>query len=293
MSTDKMSTDKMSFNKRIMMVKKTTFEGVTSSKELDSIASTKKQGYYSLKTIFTYLYPALDEYNLDLDLEIMPDKIIGNWYDCLSDKERKVNVDFTELREKMSQVKKLPLMANEVQSDGAEKSYTRRYAYTIVLGLNATDEIENIPNNHSNNNFNSTVDNNKNIGPGGQKYITTDTNKKVSEKQLKRMFAISQKTLLTDEEIKADIKERYNYNSRNDFRKKQYDEYCSYLENLITATDLNKLNQLMESKGKTEEDLNFILEKSGLKGIAYLNKQGLKYLTDRLNKLPDVEGLPI
>jgi hypothetical protein len=136
-------------------------------------------------------------------------------------------------------------------------------------------------------------DNNKNIGPGGQKYITTDTNKKVSEKQLQRMFAISQKTLLTDEEIKADIKERYNYNSRNDFKKNQYDEYVDYLETLITKNEEISLRKLMSNKGKTDEDLNFVLQKANLKGIGYLTKKDLKDLTERLNKLPDVEGLPI
>lgn len=229
-----MKNNEMNFNKRVMLVKKEVFEGITSSNELDSIASTKKQGYYSLNTILKYLYPVLEKYEVDLDLEIYSGQIIGHWYDCISDKERQVNVDFSELREKMSQIKKLPMMANEVQSDGAEKSYTRRYAYTSILGLNATDEIENNNSNnynYSNNSYNNKKQYKTDIPGQGTKVVTENkTIKKVSQAQLKRLFAIMNQSGQTDDTVKAFIKKKFNKDSRNDLSQEEYKYLCDRLE---------------------------------------------------------------
>jgi hypothetical protein len=132
--------NKLSFNKRISLVKKEVFEGVTSSGELDNIKGSNTTGFYSLSTIDKYLHPCLDKYDLDLDLWIEKTKIVGIWYDCESDKTREVIVDFSRIEN----IGKLQLMANEVMSEGAVKSYTRRYALTSILMLPSTDLIENM-----------------------------------------------------------------------------------------------------------------------------------------------------
>jgi hypothetical protein len=225
-----MKNTEMSFNKRIVMVKKEVFEGVTSSNELDSIAGTKKQGYYSLNTIFKFLYPALEKYDVDLDLDIAESQIIGNWYDCLSDKQRTTIVDFSDMVEKIKDIRKLPLMANEVQSDGAVKSYTRRYALTNILGLNATDEIETqkitTPATNQNKTYKSEV-------PGKGEVIVTETKselRKVSQPQLKRLYAIMKQTGQTDETIKVFIKKKFNIESKKDLNQNQYKYLCDRLE---------------------------------------------------------------
>jgi hypothetical protein len=138
-----MSDKKINFNKRISMVKRETFKSITGDGELGSIAGTKKQGYYSLKSIFLHSNPFLDKYDLDIDLEIGKDNVQYTWIDCAddSDKVRKGVIDFSVI----VGLKKLQLMANDVQSDGGVKSYIRRYALNIILNLPSTDVIDTDP----------------------------------------------------------------------------------------------------------------------------------------------------
>ena len=132
-------TKELSFNKRIFLTKKEVFEGCTGTKELDNIKGTNKIGFYSLSTIGKYLFPSLAKYSLDIDLNINEKEIIGIWYDGLDDnKSRNVTVDFSRIKN----IGRLQLMANEVQSEGAVKSYTRRYALTSILNLPSTDTID-------------------------------------------------------------------------------------------------------------------------------------------------------
>ena len=150
----------LSFNKRISLVKKYVFENLKETKELDNIKGTNTTGFYSLSTIEKYLFPALDMYDLDLDLEIFSDKIIGHWYDCSGDNQRNIEIDFSRIEH----VEKLQLMANMVQSEGAVKSYTRRYALTAILRLPSTDLIDS--NFNKTNNNNNTDNKNNNINKG-------------------------------------------------------------------------------------------------------------------------------
>ena len=130
----------LSFNKRISLVKKEVFEKVTSSDELSNISGTSSTGYYSLETIYKFLYPILDKYNLDVDIVVNKDNVTGTWIDCLGDSEkaRIMVIDFSEL----VGLGKLPLMQNVIQSKGAVMSYLRRYFLTTFLGLPATDKID-------------------------------------------------------------------------------------------------------------------------------------------------------
>lgn len=143
----------LTFNKRISLAKRMVFEGVTSSGELSAIKDSKSSGYYSLDTIYKYLYPALDKYDLDIDVIIERKEVIIEWIDCANEsivnniagghtvvnKTRRVVVDFSRLEDF---IEKLPLMANRVQTAGALHSYFRRYSLTIILGLPSTDLID-------------------------------------------------------------------------------------------------------------------------------------------------------
>lgn len=123
------------------------------------------------------------------------------------------------------------------------------------------------------------------IDSKGKKVTIEDTDKIVTEKQLKRLFAISKKTLLSDDDIKRDIKERYNYSSRKEFKKSKYDEYCSYLESLVDDSLFEELSNLLVSKNKKNSDLNKFLEKWKIDSISRLSKEQVKIIKNRLNKV--------
>ncbi len=59
---------------------------------------------------------------------------------------------------------------------------------------------------------------------------TTTTNYKVTEKQLKRLFAIAQKNNWTEENINTFIKEKWNLVSKKDLDKLKYDELIKEIE---------------------------------------------------------------
>lgn len=137
--------DKLTFCKRIQLTKKEVFNCLQDI-ELDKTANSKS-GYYSLKSIINSLNTIIDKYDLDLDLSIKENEVIAIWYDCIDEKTRTSVIDISKIKE----VKRLPSMTNEVQSMGACITYVRRYAYTVVLGLNATDKLENNTSNSRNN----------------------------------------------------------------------------------------------------------------------------------------------
>ncbi|MFX1499392.1 MAG: ERF family protein [Promethearchaeota archaeon] len=132
-----MSDQKLSFRKRKSLLKIELFNLLQSNAELDITANTK-QGYYSLKAIYSFLNPLLDKYDIDLSTQVDNNKVYITFADCNTTDHDTVVVDVS----KLAGVGRLPSMTNEVQSYGAELSYVRRYALTIALNINSTDSIE-------------------------------------------------------------------------------------------------------------------------------------------------------
>lgn len=138
-------TIKLSFKKRISIVKANVCMKVIESKELSKLGSgTTKSGYYSLSTIIQILQPELLLNDLDLDIKMFDNKVVGVWIDCQdnSDLEKEVEFDLTRLSNIILELKRLPQMQNEIQTEGSIKTYFRRYALTSFLNLPATDEID-------------------------------------------------------------------------------------------------------------------------------------------------------
>jgi hypothetical protein len=236
----------LSFNKRISLVKKVVFESLKETKELDNIKGTNTTGFYSLATIEKYLFPALDMYDLDLDLEIFPDKIVGHWYDCIGDGQRDIEIDF----HRIENVEKLQLMANMVQSEGAVKSYTRRYALTAILRLPSTDLIDgnqpkkpnnNNNSNNNNNNYNNNNSNNKN---------NNNNNSKITHNQIKRYYKIAETKGIDKDYLDILIKTAYNIKSKNDWLRKDYDMFTKYMEQHDSKDTLNILISKIKKEGK-------------------------------------------
>ena len=232
----------LSFNKRISLVKKYVFENLKETKELDNIKGTNTIGFYSLSTIEKYLFPALDMYDLDLDLEIFSDKIIGHWYDCAGDNQRNIEIDFSRIEH----VEKLQLMANMVQSEGAVKSYTRRYALTAILRLPSTDLIDSDFNKTNNNNNTDNKNNNINKGikqPTGQPG-------KVTPPQLKRYYAIAKDKGFDINYLDELIKVAYSIPTKNDWMKADYDAFTKYMEGNTMQDTHNVLIAKIKKAGR-------------------------------------------
>jgi hypothetical protein len=234
----------LSFNKRISLVKKYVFENLKETKELDNIKGTNTTGFYSLSTIEKYLFPALDMYDLDLDLEIFSDKIIGHWYDCSGDNQRNIEIDFSRIEH----VEKLQLMANMVQSEGAVKSYTRRYALTAILRLPSTDLIDS---DFNKNNFRGN-DNKAAVqtGQNNQGNKSANDGKKVTPPQLKRYYAIAKDKGFDIDYLDELIKVTYNIPTKNDWLKSDYDAFTKYMESNTMQDTHNVLIAKIKKAGK-------------------------------------------
>lgn len=277
--------EKISFNKRISNVKREVFNKITNSNELGSLAGSRTNGYYSLNTIFKYLYPILDSNNVDIDLEILTDSVICTWYDCLEDAKRSKIFDLTDLSVKLSKIEKLPLMPNEVQSAGAVVTYIRRYALTNMLGLNATDVIE--KHNNNNNNNNNYNNSSGNIPGHSGSVSVTDTKKYIttvrSTKEITRLNAIGYSVGYSHNDIKELIEKKYNKISSKNLTKEQYNYICDLLEKkekVIDRDDKKSLEGLMKVAG---------IDTKGVERVAGCNyaaikKSQLAALKERLNK---------
>lgn len=209
--------ENLGFNKRIQLCKQEVFKGVTESGELDNIKGTDKQGFYSLATIYKFLHPALDKYDLDLELIVNRGISKGIWIDCNGNTGtiREIEIDFTRIEN----VEKLPMMANIVQSEGAVKTYIRRYSLTLILGLPSTDLID-------------TQDQKQ-----GQKNQTNQNKsdqppKLANESQLKAMFTLMNIKGITKETMKKSIKKQYNIDSSKQLNVKQYNDIMKYFKSL-------------------------------------------------------------
>lgn len=214
-----MENTKMTFRKRIMKCKQEVF-GLLQTVELDN-TSNKKAGYYSLKSIISVLNPILDKYDIDLELNIKEFIVTATWYDCITENGRETVLDCTKIKD----IAKLPMMTNEVQSFGAIITYIRRYAYTLILGLNATDLIEN---GHQNNNNN----NNNNFTPKQSTPNKPETKPAamMSESQRKKIFAVATQAGTSKEDLNLFIKKAYKLDSISKLTSRQAAEVIDRLE---------------------------------------------------------------
>ena len=145
--------EKLSFRKRISIVKSTVIKTLLESKELSKLGSgSSKNGYYSLSTIMEVFQPTLVENDLDFEIEMDDDKVVGTWIDCDSEMTKPVIFHLKRLAKIIENLERLPQMQNAIQTEGSIKTYFRRYALTAFLNLPATDEIDTNLNGSQNNN---------------------------------------------------------------------------------------------------------------------------------------------
>jgi hypothetical protein len=251
-----MDISKMSFNKRIRLVKKETFDAVIESSELGEISSRTKdgkkintgKGYYTLRTIFSALHPAMDKYDIDLEIMINKDNILCIWYDCIEDKKREVLIDFSSI----SGMQKLPLMNNMVQSDGAVKSYIRRYALTTLLNLNSTDDIEERqPKDQPKSQYTPRQQQPKQPTQPKQQQP-----KKITNTNLKAYYAtIKEKGFTTEEDkelIDSLVKEAFQLKSKNDWLDVHYGPFMKFMKEADKETIKMSLERKIQKRKEKE-----------------------------------------
>jgi hypothetical protein len=100
-----------------------------------------------------------------------------------------------------------------VQNLGAVQTYLRRYLYTNAFEIVENDALEAL-----------TGKPDKPLAPQQQKQQG-----ELTEAQIKRLFAIVQKSGKTNEEVKKIMKDKYNKDSSKLLNRKEYDELCNIL----------------------------------------------------------------
>ena len=137
-------------------------------------------------------------------------------------------------------------MANMVQSEGAVKSYTRRYALTAILRLPSTDLIDS--NFNKTNNNNNTDNKNNNINKGTNQ--SAGQPGKVTPPQLKRYYAIAKDKGFDIDYLDELIKVAYGIQTKNDWIKADYDAFTKYMESNTMQDTHNVLIAKIKKAGK-------------------------------------------
>jgi len=210
---------KLSFRKRISIVKATVIKTLLDSKELSKLGSgNSKNGYYSLSTIMEVLQPSLVANDLDFDIEMGDSKVVGTWFDTESESTHVSTFDLTRLSVMINSLEKLPMMQNSIQTEGAIKTYFRRYALTAFLNLPATDEI----------------DTNLNSNPKGSQKATDTKSQSVQKSSGEQKAAYS-----PDLKKISDLAEKAGFSA---------DDLLKLIKALFNKTELLKLDQKEESQ---------------------------------------------
>lgn len=246
------------FRKRILLVKTQVVDELMGNGKLKKVEGSRNAGYFDLEEIFKCLNPLLVENEIDLDVEILKDKVIIRWWDCLSDSFKDVSVDFSSLID----LEKLSLMKNKVQSEGAKQTYIRRYALNCALNLPSGDEIDNkdwnkIPSEPKEDNKIQILYNILNCAEKGKvgtkeellkaatafknfsgytdilkvsDKVTDNLLKKISDEQIARLMAIAGAKNVADSQIKIFIHKIWGKFSKKDLNVLEYSILCGYLE---------------------------------------------------------------
>lgn len=106
------------------------------------------------------------------------------------------------------------------QITGATSSYARKYALGSLLLLDDCKDADSTNHGKENtvNNFNT--------------FSNTSNSKKLSDKQLARLFALGYKAGFNNDKVKEQIFKKFNVEPKN-LNKQQYDTVCLGYENLI------------------------------------------------------------
>lgn len=112
---------------------------------------------------------------------------------------------------------------DSAQLTGSTSSYARKYALNGLFSIDDTKDSDST-NTHGNAQNIAQSQNNQ------QSTNTSNNNKKLSDGQIKRLYAISNSKGRTSEQVNAAIKSHYKVESVADLSKKQYEEIVAKYE---------------------------------------------------------------
>ena len=121
---------------------------------------------------------------------------------------------------------KLQGNASPIQELGSQHTYMRRYLYLMAYEIIENDSLDAQVSPQVQNNPNTTN--------------TSNNGKKLSDGQIKRLYAISNSKGRTVEQVNAAIKSHYKVEHVADLNKKQYDEIVSKYESMPNAESETK-----------------------------------------------------
>ena len=129
--------------------------------------------------------------------------------------------------------------------------------------------------------------NTSSIDNKGNKTIITNEKPLIEDKHIKCIYAKTREYLLTDDDIKAFMKKNFKKDHKKDLNIEQFKAIMNYLDTFISVEDHKKIMMLFEQKGKDLKELDWFVEKWGLKDVSYMTKKHVNYLIDKLMKLPN------
>lgn len=113
------------------------------------------------------------------------------------------------------------------QQFGKIMTYARRYSYAAIVGVESEEDTDGAGSGNT-----PPANAKKTQSPATQQTSsnTLPNHAKVSEKQLKRLFAITNAEGWPHDDVKKLIKELTNLDSSKDLNKVQYDKICDYIQ---------------------------------------------------------------
>ena len=112
------------------------------------------------------------------------------------------------------------------QGLGSALTYARRYALMAITGIAPEDDDGNSGSDNNDNNNKKQPPKRKSENKQEENSIN---NNGLSDKQMKRLFAISKQQSWTEKDIKIYYKSNFDIESSKELTREQYDEICDYM----------------------------------------------------------------
>lgn len=188
--------------------------------------STYDFSYTDLEGIFEALKEVYKENKIS---------ILQNPFTMLTEGALFVAVETMLLHESGEWVKSLPLYvnaSNNMQDLGGQITYMKRYSLSAMSGISTEKDDD----------ANGVSGNQVEYKGRPDKTHENDQKKKLSEAQVKRLFAIASSKKISVADVKKVLMQDYKKTQAEDLTKKEYDELCERLSNAAPKEEAHAPN---------------------------------------------------